>query len=49
MESSDQKDTLSIETLAIATNLNTVHKAFDFEPCTGLIAFASANLVCILE
>ena len=38
-----------METEAIATNLNTVFKAFDFEPNTGLVAYASANLVCLLD
>lgn len=46
---STQDTLISVETDAIATNLNTVFKAFDFEPHTGLLAYASANLVCLLD
>ena len=34
---------------SIACNLNTVFRAFDFESDSRLIAYASANLVCILD
>jgi WD40 repeat protein len=43
------ENTPKIENLSIATNLNTVFDAFDFCPQNKLIAYASSNLVCILE
>ena len=42
-------NSVKVENLSIATNLNTTFKAFDFSAENGLIAFASANLVCILK
>ena len=48
MESTSE-NTLRVECQSIATNLNTVFKAFDYERHTGVIAYSSANLVCILE
>ena len=49
MESEDKPANVSIKNLSIATNLNTVFGAFDFQASNGLIAYASANLVCILD
>ena len=34
---------------SIACNLNTVFRAFDFQKENNLIAYSSANLVCILD
>ena len=39
---------MEIKTLSIATNFNTVFNCFSIHS-QGLIAFASANLVCILD
>ena len=38
-----------VELLSISSNLNTVFKAFDFNPQEGVIAYACANVVCILD
>jgi WD40 repeat protein len=43
------ENTLKVENLTIATNLNTVFNAFDFNKENGLIAYVSSNLVCILQ
>jgi hypothetical protein len=38
-----------VENISIATNLNTVFGAFDFNSENKLIAYASSNLICILD
>ena len=40
---------MNIKNIQILTNLNTVFGAFDHNQSNGLIAFASANLVCVLD
>ena len=41
-------DKITVEPISIATNLNTVFGAFDYSAENDLIAYASANLICIM-